>query len=123
MACDALPERLADPLPAPLGEDADAAPGLALGAEGRLAARPEPALDLAEGHRGARVEPVDRRARLAQPVRERHAEAAGVGSGDQLLRARLAARVLGARRPGDGEGAEPAALERHVAAAPGEVPL
>ena len=46
-----------------------------------------------------RLELLRRVARLREPVRERHREARRLRGGDQLLRARLAVRLLGARRP------------------------
>ena len=54
---------------------------------------------------------------LRKDARQLHREARGVGSGEQLLRARAPPGLLGASRPGDVEGPQPAGVERHLAAA------
>ena len=50
------------------------------------------ALDLVHRHDAMHVEPLRRRAGLRQLARERHREAATMGGGEQLLRARLPLR-------------------------------
>ena len=56
-----------------------------------------------ERHRRRRLEPLGRVAALGEPRRERHREARRPRRGDQLLGARLAVRLLRARRPRDVE--------------------
>ena len=62
-----------------------------------------------DGHR--RLEPLGRRPRAGEGVREGHREARRPGGGDQLLRARAAVGRLGPRRPGDVERPERAAAD------------
>ena len=82
---------------------------------------PLPGLERARGldlEAGRRVAPG------AELVGQRHAEAGGVGGGDQLLGAGLAAGLLGAGRPGDaGVAEQPGRDRRHGAAALEQIAL
>ena len=57
------------------------------------------------------------RARLGEPVGQRHREAGRVGGADQLLGARATGGLLGTRRPGDVEAAQTRRLELDAAGA------
>ena len=80
-------------------------------------------LDLVHDDRDGRVEATRRRACGGQLAGERHRDAAAVRGGQQLLGARLASRIADARRQGEGQPREGAALGVHRARAAREVPV